>query len=654
MLLIHFGWTWVGIITVAEDSYERSSEDLRDRIVANGNCVAYVLKLSLGKKKDMLYYIKEMDMIVKSLAKVIIVNFPTEYTLYLSSFVAQVLGPMIREKVLILIDCLPAAAFPDPEFKLPPISACLLLRPSKGVIPGLKEFLYRVTPDTYPNYILKNTWQRLFKCSVPDNQFEDNVTCSGYEYFRTLPAFHFDVDNFRLTYNVYIAVYALAHALHQLLLDHFQKQPFSASDLHEVNYMKLSQYLKSVKFITSAGDEILFDKEGNRPAQVDLLNWVQHPNETVAVTEVGHYRMSASGTHQFIINDSDITWETKINGVPQSTCSESCSPGYRKVIPDGNPSCCYDCIPCAEGEISNVTNMETCMSCPEEEWANSKKDTCVRKNIDFLSSQDALGATLVAFALLLIFMTLSVLVIFIIYRDTPIVRANNRDLSYTLLICLMLSFLCTFSFIGHPTTAICLLRQVAFSLIFTVAISSIVAKTITVLIAFRSTKPGSKLSKWTGKKLSAFIIILCTLVELGICTWSLVQFPPFPNRDTKTYTDRIILQCIATSSMGFYTTHGYILTLSLFNFALAFLVRKLPDRFNEAHYITFSMLLFCSVWISFIPAYLSAKGKYMVAVEVFAILASSAGLFCCIFIPKCCTILLKPHLNSRIKLSVYK
>uniref|UniRef100_A0A803K6C9 G-protein coupled receptors family 3 profile domain-containing protein n=1 Tax=Xenopus tropicalis TaxID=8364 RepID=A0A803K6C9_XENTR len=286
--------------------------------------------------------------------------------------------------------------------------------------------------------------------------------------------------------------------------------------------------------------------------------------------------------------------------------------------------------------------METCMSCPEEEWPNSKKDTCVRKKIDFMSSQDVLGATLEAFALLLIFMTLAVLMIFIIYRDTPIVRANNRDLSYTLLICLMLSFLCTFSFIGPPTTEICLLRQVAFSLIFTVAVSSVVAKTITVLIAFRSTKPGSNLSKWTGKKLSAFIIILCTLVELGICTWSLVQFPPFPNRDTKTYTDRIILQCIAASSMGFYTTHGYILTLSLFNFALAFLVRKLPDRFNEAHYITFSMLLFCSVWISFIPAYLSAKGKYMVAVEVFAILASSAGLFCCIFIPKCCTILLKP------------
>uniref|UniRef100_A0A803K786 G-protein coupled receptors family 3 profile domain-containing protein n=1 Tax=Xenopus tropicalis TaxID=8364 RepID=A0A803K786_XENTR len=435
MLLIHFGWTWVGIMTVTEDSYERSSEDLRDRIVASGNCVAYVLKLSLGKREDMLYYKKEMDMIVKSLAKVIIVNFPTEYTLHLSSF-GGVLGPMIREKV------------------------------------------------------------------------------------------------------------------------------------------------------------------------------------------------------------------------PQSTCSESCSPGYRKVIPEGNPSCCYDCIPCAEGEISNVTNMETCMTCPEEEWPNSKKDTCVRKNIDFLSSQDVLGATLEAFALLLTFMTLSVLGIFIIYRDTPIVRANNRDLSYTLLISLMLSFLCPFLFIGRPTTAICLLRQVVFSLIFTVAVSSVVAKTITVLIAFRSTKPGSKLSKWTGKKLSAFVVILCTLVELGICTWSLVQFPPFPNRDTKTYTDRIILQCIAASSIGFYTTHGYILTLSLFNFALAFLVRKLPDRFNEAHYITFSMLLFCSVWISFIPAYLSAKGKYMVAVEVFAILASSAGLFCCIFIPKCCTILLKPQLNTRVKLSV--
>ncbi|XP_029440269.1 vomeronasal type-2 receptor 26-like [Rhinatrema bivittatum] len=395
------------------------------------------------------------------------------------------------------------------------------------------------------------------------------------------------------------------------------------------------------------GREIFFDKNGNPPAAYDINNWYLPSSGSFAKVKIGHYESGAAGSWDIKINTSAITWSEDYAQAPVSICSESCGPGFRKAILEGQPACCFDCVPCSKEEFSNQTDAKECMKCPEDQWPTMRQDGCQKKTIEFLSYLEPLGMVLAVISVLGALMPATILVIFIQNRNTPVVKANNRELSYLLLLALILSFGCSLVFIGHPTKMTCMVQQMTFGIVFAICISCLLAKTIMVVIAFNATKPTSNLKLLVGPRLSNTLVLTCSLIQVLICVTWLIVAPPFYQMNMKSQMGKIVLECNEGSLVAFCLMLGYMGLLSIISFIVAFLARRLPDSFNEAKFITFSMIIFIAVWLSFIPAYLSTTGKYTVAVEIFAILTSSVGLLGCIFFPKCYIILIRPDMNTK-------
>ncbi|XP_039609985.1 extracellular calcium-sensing receptor-like [Polypterus senegalus] len=510
--------------------------------------------------------------------------------------------------------------------------------------------------DLAQEIIVNKFWETMFECKFQDNLYGKSPLllsgdqCTGHEDMKTTKTAYSDVSHLRVAYNIYKAVYALAHALHSLSSCENGKGPFeynTCASIENAQPWQLLHYFKEVNFVNQLGERVAFDKNGDALAIYDIINWQQLDDGTINLKAIGVFDESAPVGQELLLNKENMFWNFESGQIPKSVCSESCLPGFRKAIRKGQPICCFDCISCADGEISTEIDSTECFKCPVDFWSNAGRNQCVLKEIEFLSYEDAMGITLTTTALSGACLTIGILMIFIQYRNTPVVKANNSELSFLLLVSLTLCFLCSLCFIGRPSHFTCVFMYAIFGISFVLCISCILVKTLVVIMAFKATLPGSNAMKWFGIAQQRGTVFFFTAIQLLICVIWLSISPPVPSKNTKYQNSKIILECDIASLFGFSCLLGYIGLLACICFILAFLARKLPDNFNEAKFITFSMLIFCAVWITFIPAYISSPGKYTVAVEVFAILASSFGILFAIFTPKCYIILLKPEQNTK-------
>ncbi|KAL1765129.1 vomeronasal type-2 receptor 116-like, partial [Sigmodon hispidus] len=642
-MMIYFSWNWVGLIISDDDLGLQFTSELRKEIKKSDICLAFVTIITydtkLFFKSAYMYY----NQIMMSTAKVVIIYGDKDSPLQVNLRLWQIIDIRRIWVTTSQWDMITS----NGQFLFSSFHGTLSFSHHNSEIAGFKKFILTVNTSNYSNTIsFAKLWWINFNCSLSSSNCKKVKNCSEKMLSEWLSTYQFEMSMSDTSYNLYNAVYAVAHSLHELLLKQVDTWSKNIEMGLGFDSLQVVPFLKNIKFVNPAGEFVNMNKKVNLDTVYDIFYTGNFLESFGLKVKIGKFSQYLPNPQKLFMSDEIIEWATDIKQTPLSICSTPCIPGFRKLLPDGKAVCCFDCIPCPGNEISNMTDMEQCLKCPDDQYADPRRKYCLKKVMTFLGYEDPLGMCLACLALCFFALTVLVLGVFVKHQDTSTVKANNRTLSYVLLISLIFCFLCSLFFIGRPNMATCLMQQTIFAVVFTVAASTVLAKTVTVVLAFKVTSPNRRLRWLLVSGAPNFIIPICTMIQLIICGIWLGTYPPFVDADVHGEKGHILITCNKGSIIAFYCVLGYLGSVATGSFIVAFLARNLPETFNETKYLTFSMLVFCSVWVTFLPVYHSTKGKAMVAVEVFCILASSAGLLICIFAPKCFIILLKPETNS--------
>lgn len=289
-------------------------------------------------------------------------------------------------------------------------------------------------------------------------------------------------------------------------------------------------------------------------------------------------------------------------------------------------------------------DMDQCLSCDTNmEWSPKGSSSCIPKELLFFSWRHSFAVVLLTLSALGILLALLVSALFLHQRDTPVVKAAGGPLSQAILISLVISYISAMLFVGRPNSLQCKARQVLFGISFTLCVSCILVKTLQILLAFQFNPELQEVLKKLYQPYA--IIIVCVALQAVTCTCWLVLQSPFNHiiRQPKT----LLEHCHEGSYLAFGVMLGYIAILAFVCFICAFKGRKLPQYYNDAKFITFSMLLYLISWLLFVPVYFTTSGVYLPAVEMVVILISNYGILSCHFFPKCYIIFFKKNQNTK-------
>ncbi|XP_069805027.1 taste receptor type 1 member 2-like [Dendropsophus ebraccatus] len=617
-ILNYFNWTWVAVLGSLDDYGVEGVEQFIEFMSDTNTCVAYKglipIKI-LGKEAEWENAISDIASNISFTKVNVVLVFSTDVATL--DFFKEMADLDVFAKIWLATETwsLSKDIYDLPNIKKLGVVLGIALKSVK--IPGLDDYLMNVY---YEN-----------RSSLEEPRVDEscNQKCDDCRN-TSLSNFLGDSDN-RVSFSIYTAVYAVAHALHIVLGCNK-----TYCEEREVYPWQMTEALGQVNF-TLLNNRINFNIYGNSPTGYDIIFWNWLGNSPFQT--VGTY----TGLYNLNINTSKINWQTANNMTPTSVCSPDCLPGQEKQQ-TGQYDCCFNCVSCVAGTY--LHNNGTCVKCSANQWSTEGSTSCYDKVRRYLSWSDYLTIALFVSTIIGMLLTIIIIITFIVHLSSPVVKAAGGRMCFLMLVSLTVAYFSVLAYLGPPSITKCILRYPIYSIALTICFSYISIRSFQLVCIFRmASKLPATMDYWV-KRNGQYV---CLAVLSGVQV--LISFPWLftkpPNATTKDLSsDVVLLDCSEFQSVYNILQYGYNALLSLLCFTFAYMGKELPKNYSEARCITVAMLIYFVVCIAFFTAQLIDVGEYVIPINAGLVLTSLVGITGSYFFPKCYIIFFRPQHNT--------
>ena len=582
-LLVKLKWKYVSIVASLDNENQETAERFKRIADKRGICIDTTVQIPISpSSKDLTEAVQKLKGSSNATVVVLLANSISIHGLLQSdlrgfSFLS---GTKLR------------ASRNGIKFKSETAKGLLLLQNVETYDEGFKNYFLNLTLSSNGYSWFGEFWSEIFQCNIP-NKYRSkfgtykniyNKTCTGQEKLTE------DKVDFRfaLVKPVMNAVQSIVCALkgskemRACDLSYFPQYASTCGRLIMVN---------SSDYILRGNCQLMNSDNLTNSNEFHILNY-----DGASYSKVGRWLYNVSnGKGVLHLKHENISWNRGEYRV--STCYSKCKLGEVEDRGGNAKICCYKCQKCKADEI--IAN-NSCIKCLEFQVPDQLRSRCLPLPLVSISSQSEATLFLQVGAIVGIAIALVAVVMCVKYRRSRIVKSTGRELSFFIMLSIIVCFSSSFIFFLRPSSIVCGVQKIILSQCLSCCYIPLLLKTVRVYRVFQASKKLVRNPSYVSTRSQVVMCLIGIVANFLLGVFLIISSPAEVMQELIDGKKKVAVLCMH-NPVHAITSLIPCIVLMLTCTYFGYKTRRFPSNFNESFRVSITMYISCFLWAMFVP-----------------------------------------------------